>query len=208
MKIIGENLGRRRSTMKPVPDFHQITSDLFVWHGYNPECKTDCTSTAVRTPEGFVLIDPVRLEEQAIERMVSDDKVVAVLLTNGNHLRGSLYEKERLDVPIYAPDGAQGMVPVDRVVSEGELLWETLRAIALPGGSPGETAYHAPGLLVIGDAVTNLDGLGVLPEKYCANLPLLLNALRTLRPLQFDIACFAHGLPIVGNARQRLAEIV
>ena len=29
-----------------VPDFHQITSDLFVWHGYNPECKTDCTSTA------------------------------------------------------------------------------------------------------------------------------------------------------------------
>lgn len=194
--------------MKPVPDYHQITSDLFVWHGYNPECKTDCTSTAVRTPDGFVLIDPVRLEEQAIERMVSDDKVVAVLLTNGNHLRGSLYEKERLDVPIYAPDGAQGMVPVDRVVSEGELLWETLRAIALPGGSPGETAYHAPGLLVIGDAVTNLDRLGVLPEKYCTNLPLLLNSLRALRPLQFDIACFAHGLPIVGNARQRLAEIV
>jgi glyoxylase-like metal-dependent hydrolase (beta-lactamase superfamily II) len=194
--------------MKPVPDFHQITSDLFVWHGYNPECKTDCTSTAVRTPEGFVLIDPVRLEEQAIERMVSDDKVVAVLLTNGNHLRGSLYEKERLDVPIYAPDGARDIVRADRVVSDGELLWETLRAIALPGGSPGETAYHAPGLLVIGDAVTNLDGLGVLPEKYCANLPLLLNSLRALRPLQFDIACFAHGLPIVGNARQRLAEIV
>jgi glyoxylase-like metal-dependent hydrolase (beta-lactamase superfamily II) len=194
--------------MKPVPDFHQITSDLFVWHGYNPECKTDCTSTAIRTPEGFVLIDPVRLEEQAIERMVNDDKVVAVLLTNGNHLRGSLYEKERLDVPIYAPNGAQSMVPLDRVVSDGELLWETLRAIALPGGSPGETAYHAPGVLVIGDAVTNLDGLKVLPESYCADLPLLLTSLRALQPLQFDIACFAHGLPIVGRAREKLAEIV
>jgi glyoxylase-like metal-dependent hydrolase (beta-lactamase superfamily II) len=194
--------------MKPVPDFHQITSDLFVWHGYNPECKTDCTSTAIRTPEGFVLIDPVRLEEQAIERMVNDDKVVAVLLTNGNHLRGSLYEKERLDVPIYAPNGAQSMVPLDRMVSDGELLWETLRAIALPGGSPGETAYHAPGVLVIGDAVTNLDGLKVLPESYCADLPLLLTSLRALRPLQFDIACFAHGLPIVGRAREKLAEIV
>ena len=194
--------------MKPVADFHQITSDLFVWHGYNPECKTDCTSTAVRTPDGFVLIDPVRLEEQAIERIVSDDKVVAVLLTNGNHLRGSLYEKERLDVPIYAPSGAESMVPVDRVVSDGELLWETLRAIALPGGSPGETAYHAPGVLVIGDAVTNLDGLQVLPEKYCADLPLLLNSLRAIRPLQFEVACFAHGLPIVGQARQKLADIV
>ena len=194
--------------MKPVPDFHQITSDLFVWHGYNPECKTDCTSTALRTPDGFVLIDPVRLEEQAIERMVSDDKVAAVLLTNGNHLRGSLYEKERLDVPIYAPSGAESMVPVDRVVRDGELLWESLRAIALPGGSPGETAYHAPGVLVIGDALTNLDGLQVLPEKYCADLPLLLNSLRAIRPLQFEVACFAHGLPIVGNARQKLADIV
>jgi glyoxylase-like metal-dependent hydrolase (beta-lactamase superfamily II) len=194
--------------MKPVADFHQISSDLFVWHGYNPECKTDCTSTAVRTPDGFVLIDPVRLEEQAIERMVSDDKVVAVLLTNGNHLRGSLYEKERLDVPIYAPSGAESMVPVDRVVRDGELLWERLRAIALPGGSPGETAYHAPGVLVIGDALTNLDGLHVLPEKYCADLPLLLNSLRAIRPLQFEVACFAHGLPIVGNARQKLADII
>jgi glyoxylase-like metal-dependent hydrolase (beta-lactamase superfamily II) len=198
----------RRSTMKPVPDFHQITSDLFVWHGYNPECKTDCTSTAIRTPDGFVLIDPVRLEEQAIERIVSEDKVVAVLLTNGNHLRGSLYEKERLDVPICAPNGAQGIIPVDRVVSDGELLWETLRAIALPGGSPGETAYHAPGVVVIGDAVTNLDGLQVLPEKYCADLPLLINSLRALRALPFDIACFAHGLPIIGKAREKLAKIL
>jgi glyoxylase-like metal-dependent hydrolase (beta-lactamase superfamily II) len=194
--------------MKPVADFHQITRDLFVWHGYNPECKTDCTSTAIRTPDGFVLIDPVRLEEQAIERIVSDDKVVAVLLTNGNHLRGSLYEKERLDVPIYAPSGTENMLPVDRVVSDGELLWETLRAIALPGGSPGETAYHAPGVLVIGDAVTNLDGLQILPEKYCADLPLLLNSLRAIRPLQFEVACFAHGLPIVDQARQKLADIV
>jgi glyoxylase-like metal-dependent hydrolase (beta-lactamase superfamily II) len=198
----------RRSTMKPVPDFHQITSDLFVWHGYNPECKTDCTSTAIRTPDGFVLIDPVRLEEQAIERIVSEDKVVAVLLTNGNHLRGSLYEKERLDVPICAPNGAQGIIPVDRVVSDGELLWETLRAIALPGGSPGETAYHAPGVVVIGDAVINLDGLQVLPEKYCADLPLLINSLRALRALEFDIACFAHGFPIVGKAREKLAKIL
>jgi glyoxylase-like metal-dependent hydrolase (beta-lactamase superfamily II) len=194
--------------MKPVPDFHQITKDLFVWHGYNPECKTDCTSTAIRTPEGFVLIDPVRLEEQAIERMVGDDKVAAVLLTNGNHLRGSLYEKERLDVPIYVPSGAESIVPADRVVNDGELLWETLRAIALPGGSPGETAYQAPGVLVIGDAVTNLQGPEILPEKYCADLPMLLNSLRVLRALQFDIVCFAHGLPIIGNARLKLAEIL
>jgi hypothetical protein len=50
--------------------------------------------------------------------------------------------------------------------------------------------------------------LQVLPEKYCADLPLLINSLRALRALEFDIACFAHGFPIVGKARQKLAEIV
>ena len=194
--------------MKPVPDYHQITSDLFIWHGYNPECKTDCSSTAVRTPEGFVLIDPVRLEEQAIERMVGDDRVGAVLLTNGNHLRGSLYEKERLDIPIYVPDGAQQDVPADRVIMDGEVLFETLRAIALPGAGSGETAYLAPDVLVLGDALTNLNGLQILPDKYCGDLPLLLGSLRILRSLDFHIVCFAHGLPIVGNAKQRVAELV
>ena len=160
--------------MKPVPEYHQITHDLFIWHGYNPECKTDCSSTAIRTPDGFVLIDPVRLEEQAIERMVGEDGVVSVLLTNGNHLRGSLYEKERLDVPIYAPEGAQQDVPADYLVKDGELIFQTLKAIGLPGGGSGETAYLAPDVLVIGDALTNLDGLQILPDKYCTNLTLLI----------------------------------
>lgn len=194
--------------MKPVPEYHQITHDLFIWHGYNPECKTDCSSTAIRTPDGFVLIDPVRLEEQAIERMVGEDGVVSVLLTNGNHLRGSLYEKERLDVPIYAPEGAQLDVPADYLVKDGELIFQTLKAIGLPGGGSGETAYLAPDVLVIGDALTNLDGLQILPDKYCTNLTLLIESLRGLRSLDFDIACFAHGLPIVGKAREKVAAIV
>jgi len=194
--------------MKPVPEYHQVTRDLFIWHGYNPECKTDCSSTAVRTPEGFVLIDPVRLEEQAIERMVGDDRVGAVLLTNGNHLRGSLYEKERLDIPIYAPEGAHQELPADCVVRDGELLFKTLKAIPLPGAGPGETAYLAADVLVIGDALTNLDGLQILPDRYCKNFTLLLESLRVLRSLKFDIVCFAHGLPIVGKAREKVAEIV
>ena len=194
--------------MKPVPRYHQITEDLFIWHGYNPECKTDCSSTAIRTPDGFVLIDPVRLEEQAIESMVGDDRVGAVLLTNGNHLRGSLYEKERLDVPIYAPEGARGEVPADCLVRHGESLFQTLKAVCLPGAGCGETAYLGPNVLVVGDALVNLDGLQILPEKYCENLALLRESLQILSSLSFDIICFAHGLPIVGKARERVAAIL
>jgi glyoxylase-like metal-dependent hydrolase (beta-lactamase superfamily II) len=194
--------------MKPVPEYHQITNDLFIWHGYNPECKTDCSSTAIRTPDGFVLIDPVRLEEQAIERMAGEDGVLSVLLTNGNHLRGSLYEKERLDIPIYAPEGARHDIPADYLVKDGELIFQTLKAIGLPGGGSGETAYLAADVLVIGDALTNLDGLQILPDKYCTNLTLLIESLRGLRSLDFDTVCFAHGLPIIGKAREKVAAIV
>jgi glyoxylase-like metal-dependent hydrolase (beta-lactamase superfamily II) len=194
--------------MKPVPEYHQITDDLFIWHGYNPECKTDCSSAAIRTVDGFVLIDPVRLEEQAIERMVADDRVSAVLLTNGNHLRGALYEKERLDVPIYAPEGAREDVPADYLVKDGELLFRTLKAVGLPGAGSGETAYLAADILIVGDALTNLDGLQILPEKYCQNFSLLLDSLRVLRSLDFEVLCFAHGRPIVGRAREKVAEIM
>jgi glyoxylase-like metal-dependent hydrolase (beta-lactamase superfamily II) len=194
--------------MKPAREYHQITSDLFIWHGYNPECKTDCSSTAIRTPDGFVLIDPIRLEEQAIELMVGDDRVGALLLTNGNHLRGALYEKERLDVPIYAPQSVQREIPADHLVKGGELLFGTLKVIALPGGGSGEAAYLAGDVLVVGDALTNLDGLQVLPEKYCSDLPLLLESLRALRSLNFNILCFAHGLPILRNAKEKVVEII
>ena len=207
MEDYEQQLPRQNRFMKPVPEYHQITNDLFIWHGYNPECKTDCSSTAIRTPDGFVLIDPVRLEEQAIERMVGDDRVGAVLLTSGNHLRSSLYEKERLDIPIYSPEDAHQDVPADYLVKDGELLFRTLKTIGLPGGGSG-TAYLAPDVLVIGDALTNLDGIQILPARYCQNVTLLVESLRVLRSLNFDIMCFAHGLPIVGKAREKVAEIV
>lgn len=194
--------------MKPTPEYHQLTDSLFVWNSYDPECKVDCSSTALLTPEGFILLDPIRLEEQAIERMVGHGRVHAILLTSGNHLRASLYEKERLDVPIYAPLGAKGEVPADHWVKDGEILFQTLKAVELPGGAPGETAYLAPGVLVLGDAIIHLDGLQVLPDKYCGNPRLLRQSLRTVASLDFQIVCFAHGLPLVEGAKEKLSAFV
>lgn len=194
--------------MKPIPEYHQLTEHLFVWSGFNPECKTDCSSTALLTPEGYILIDPIRLEEQAIERMVGHGRVHAILLTSGNHLRASLYEKERLDIPVYAPQGANAEVTADHWVRDGEVLFQTLKAIELPGGGPGETAYLAPGVLILGDAVVHLDGLQILPDKYCGNPRLLRESLKGLAALDFQIACFAHGLPLVDGAKEILLALV
>lgn len=194
--------------MKPTPEFQQVTDTLFVWHDYNSDCKTDCSSTAVRTPEGFVLIDPIRLEEQALERMVGTGRVAAVLLTNGNHLRGAPYEKERLDVPVLAPEGARTDVAADRWVQDGEILFQSLKAVALPGAGPGETAYLTGKTLIIGDAIVHLDGLAILPDKYCENPRLLKESLKVLHSLDFESACFAHGLPILEGAKAKLVAVL
>lgn len=194
--------------MKPIPDYHQITNDLFVWQGFDPSSKVDCASTAVRTPEGFVLIDPIRLEEQALARMVDDDRVAAILLTSGNHERASAYEKKRLDVPVLAPHGAEQDLTADRWVAGEETIFGVLRAVPLPGAGPGETAYLFGDVLILGDALVNLDGVGVLPEKYCSDAAQLVRSLRRLAELEFDTVCFAHGLPIVGGAKARVLAAI
>jgi glyoxylase-like metal-dependent hydrolase (beta-lactamase superfamily II) len=193
--------------MNPVSDFLRLTDDLFVWHGFDPECKVDCSSTAVRTKEGFVLVDPVRIEEQALARMVGDTKVAAVLLTNGNHWRGASDEKERLDVPVYAPEGARSEVQADHWVKDGDLLFGTLRAKALPGAGPGEMAYGMPGVLILGDALVNLDGLAILPDMYCENPQQLRASIKILPALDFEIVCFAHGPPLVGGRAAIAARV-
>ena len=60
----------------------------------------------------------------------------------------------------------------------------------------------------IGDAVTNLDGLQVLPEKYCADLPLLLDSLRIFA--HWSSTSFASRMDFrsSANAKQRVAEVV
>lgn len=194
--------------MKPIPEFHRVTDDLFVWHGYDPECKVDCSSSALRTPEGFVLVDPIRLEEQALERMLGDDTVAAIVLTSGNHQRGSLYEKERLDAPIFAPEGARGEVTADRWYGDGEKLLGRLGTVALPGGPPGESALHAPGVLFVGDALISLGGLELLPEKYCTDRKQLRESVQKLAALDFDVLCMAHGIPIIGSAKEKLAAVI
>ncbi|HEY8964801.1 MAG TPA: hypothetical protein VIM58_00040, partial [Candidatus Methylacidiphilales bacterium] len=79
----------------------------------------------------------------------------------------------------------------------------------VPGGGPGETAFHAPddgGLLFLGDAVIHLEetGLALLPKKYCADDKALRASLKQLLQLDFSLITFAHGTPLRVQAKERL----
>jgi hypothetical protein len=62
----------------------------------------------------------------------------------------------------------------------------------------------------LGDALIHLPpyGFTLLPEKYCTDAREMRLALGKLLRFPFQILTFAHGLPLVSEARQRLAHLL
>lgn len=94
---------------------------------------------------------------------------------------------------------------VDKEVEDGETIPVAGGVKAV--GTPGHTAGHLVflwqgdgGVLFVGDAANNVEGLDVSPIY--ENVDQGLEDLRGLGRLEFDTACFAHGEPIVGGASE------
>jgi len=191
--------------MNPLNEYHRLSEGLFIWYGYDPGCKCDCSSCAVKTPSGMVLIDPLPLEDAVLEEILGQQNPAAILLTSANHQRASHELRKCLGIPIFASQEAKGEVGADQAL--GESL-NTLRIIPLPGAGPGEIAICADETLIVGDALIRLDDLEFLPDKYCSDPKLLRKSARDLLKLDFQRVCFAHGLPLVTQAREKLSALI
>ncbi|MBV9488264.1 MAG: hypothetical protein JO069_00875, partial [Verrucomicrobia bacterium] len=77
---------------------------------------------------------------------------------------------------------------------------------------PGELAlYHArTRTLGFGDLVINLPShaFSILPDKYCQNPRQARTSLQKLRDLPIEQITFAHGLPVVMGAGDRLRSLL
>jgi glyoxylase-like metal-dependent hydrolase (beta-lactamase superfamily II) len=88
-----------------------------------------------------------------------------------------------------------------------------LEVTAIDGAARGEIAlYHAAngGTLVIGDALINFEpyGFTFLPEKYCQDPKQMRNSLRKLLRFNAERILFAHGMPILSRASDRLRQLL
>jgi hypothetical protein len=194
--------------MDPIAEFHTLADDLFVWSGYDPACKVDCSGTALLTAEGLVLIDAPMLSPAAIEELIDGRKPLGILLTSGNHQRVSLEWKKRLDIPIWAPRLAQEEVIADEWFDHDSRLFGEISVTVLPGSGPGEVFFLKDRTAVVGDALIHLDGLMLLPDKYCTAPRELPHALSRLVEAAPERICFAHGLPIVNRATARVRALL
>ena len=196
--------------MKPVPEYCTVRPGLFHWHGYEPAVKCDCSSTAIVTPAGLIFIDPIPLAEEALKDLVveSFSAPAAVVLTSGNHQRESLLLAKRFGIPVFAPFDAGDDIIADQRFRSGDPV-AGMESIALAGFGPGETAFLHSGVLILGDALINLEpeGLRLLPEKYREKKKQSLKSFAALKDIKPQVLLFAHGNPIPQDAARRLSAL-
>jgi glyoxylase-like metal-dependent hydrolase (beta-lactamase superfamily II) len=184
----------------------QVPPRYAVWHGYDRAVKAELFSTVIATNAGLVVIDPILLRECAHAELTEMGRIVAVLVTNGNHLRAA----SNVDAPVFAPAEAH--------ITGAELLSDDcrihgIRPIAISGAGPGEFAFYDPrdrGAVVMGDALINFgeQGFALLPPKYCRDQKQMVRSLRRLLDLPFTRMFFAHGEPIITRPRERLRALL
>ena len=196
-------------------EIDRICRSIVAWHRYAPEVKADLFSTAVVTNAGAYVIDPIEIEPERLRALIAPAPVAGVVVTNENHARAAAATAEAFGVDVYAKKAARD--PLDLAatieIADGEQFAAGLTAIAIEGAPAGEIALHAAfdgGSLIIGDALINMSSYGFtyLPAKYCTNQKQMRRSLRKLLDYEFERLVFAHGLPIVAGARQRLRALL
>jgi len=200
--------------MSAAEEIQPVNARLVFWQAYDPAVKVDLSSHALLTDEGWLLIDPIPLEEGLLEELQARKNIAAIILTSANHERASAVFKKKCGVPVIAHREAAASLAIapDQLLDDGSSI-HGLAVIHLPGFAPGEIALHLPahgGLMIMGDALINLqpDGLRILPHKYCADPKAASKSLQKLLQFPFESMTFAHGLPIVGGARGQLLQIL
>jgi glyoxylase-like metal-dependent hydrolase (beta-lactamase superfamily II) len=196
-------------------DEYQALSDtLYHWSVYEPAVKCEIGCAALRLPSGWVVIDPVPLADAAWQELLALAPLRAILLTNGNHVRDTVALRDKHQVPVVtAADTRRDITELhpDITLLPGELLYGII-AIAIPGATPGETAFYSKtGVMILGDAVINTSterGLELLPDKYCTDAEQNRASLRKLLDYDFHTLILAHGTPITSRAKEKLSALL
>jgi hypothetical protein len=193
----------------------EIAPGLLHWTAVHP--GHGMTVSSYGLPAEGVLLNP--LFAQGDERPLGAREVEAVVLTNRHHLR----DAERVadhPVPIYAPEaGLYDLADVEppvRGYRDGSPLPGGLVAHEVGRLSPDEFAVRAPEhrALAVADGVMR-EGSGPLssfPDGLLGEDPRAVRRglgeafARLADELDFDHLLLAHGAPVVGEGRIRLAR--
>jgi hypothetical protein len=198
----------------------EILPGIHHWTTGHPRIGIEVSSYWLE--DGGVLLDPLVPEDVGLAWFAARAQPPqAVLLSNRHHLREAPRFAEAFGCPILCnsaglhefSSGAQveGFEPGDRL--PGDVLAKPLGGIC-----PDDTALYLDGRRTLGfaDGVVRAGEqgeLGFVPDLLMDDPPATKRALldglsRLLEELEFDNVLLAHGAPLIGDGRERLAELV
>lgn len=190
----------------------EVRDGVLVWEAFSPHHKVELTSSAIVVDGNLYVFDPIPLMEEPLRSLEAKGRPRAVILTNENHFRNSDDLRIRWKIPVLAGHGANFEGQPTNWLRPGEDSYDGFRLFRLEGGAGGELAFFHPHLrtLIVGDVLFNLPGhgFGVLPGRYCTDRPKLLQQLRKLPTLDFDLLLMAHGQPIKDDPAARIEELL
>jgi Metallo-beta-lactamase superfamily len=178
-----------------------------VWHWSIHDDRIDYISAshAVASDEGTVLVDPLRLTDEAFAEL---GDVTAICLTTSEHQRASWHYRRTLGATVYAPAlSKQVEEEPDGRYGEGDELPGGLRPIFTPGAGTTQHTFlleRNGGIAFVPDYLVRPPGrdVMVIPEEYAQDVD---EAQRTvvekLLGLNFEILCLGHGTPVTEDAQ-------
>lgn len=188
---------------------------MHYWQAYDASVKADLFSTAVQTPDGFLIVDPIPIQPKLLQQLMRAREITGVFVTNVNHCRIAADFAEKFATPIFAHSAtcAACELSSNRAVNDEQTFIPNACAIEIAGATAGEMAiYHDQdgGALIVGDALINFEpyGFTFLPPKYCSDAKKMRRSLRRLLDYNFERMLFAHGTPLMHSARKKLEELL
>lgn len=183
-----------------------VTPDVWRWGVHDDRIDARSDAYAVVHRDGAVLVDPLALDEIALERL---RPVGAICLTIQSHQRAAWRYRRLLGVPVYAPHGSEGLEETPDIwFRDGDVLPGGLRAVHAPGPCEASYAFHLAGpaeggTLFIGDLLVEGRGgeLAFVPDLYQDEPLRTRESVRALLALQADVVLSGHAAPVTSGGR-------
>ncbi len=191
----------------------QVVPNLYTYSVFDEEIKSVMTAHVLVDASRLILIDPIALSGKDMEQLGKLGVLESICLTTESHLRGASALREKFNVRVFVHAAADPAVKsqADKTFTDLDLLPGDMTAIHVPGTKPSESAFFIDrdgGVMVVGDALTNLKDLEFLPDKYCKDAKQNRESLKKLLVYEFKTLCFGHGEPLKGYPKAALRNLL
>jgi glyoxylase-like metal-dependent hydrolase (beta-lactamase superfamily II) len=171
----------------------------------------ESTSHAVRSDEGVVLVDPVRLADEALAAL---GEVRAICLTAQCHQRSAWRYRRELGASVWAPQGTRPTEEEpDERYAAGDELPGGLRAVHTPGPEEAHFSFlleRDAGVLFCSDLLTHYESreLDFVPLRYHDDPEQTRRTVEGLLDLDFAVLCLAHGSPLKDDPKAEIHALL